>query len=274
MPVTPLLGTRFGGPPGFISGRQAKIWFPTRDFSAANLSVAIAARARQRPAVPSFAPHDPGGPVDVGDPPLPVDWSWIIEEPVGSGDGVYPVLPGPVGDPYPSIPAATPRPPPIPEPPRTDAEVFQDDEVVEYEEGDWPAGSIFAPGEIWGPAPAEPNPLDEDEEVMAHDWGHLGRQVLGGLFGGEKVDPYAIPPIQPMGYTGAIGGTGPTQIPGGRAAMPPSGSYRYTADGRVVRCRRRRPRLLTDRDLKDLAALKTITGNNDALKMAVIKAVR
>ena len=38
--------------------------------------------------------------------------------------------------------------------------------------------------------------------------------------------------------------------------------------------RRRRRRLLTPTDLADLAALKTITGNNDALKFAVLKAVR
>lgn len=43
---------------------------------------------------------------------------------------------------------------------------------------------------------------------------------------------------------------------------------------RIGRCRKRRRRLLTPTDLADLAALKTITGNNDALKYAVMKAVR
>lgn len=38
--------------------------------------------------------------------------------------------------------------------------------------------------------------------------------------------------------------------------------------------RRRRKRLLTECDFKDLACLKTLTGNNDAFKCAVIKAVR
>lgn len=40
------------------------------------------------------------------------------------------------------------------------------------------------------------------------------------------------------------------------------------------RRRRRRRRLLTPTDFGDLALLKTLTGNNDAFKAAVIKAVR
>lgn len=38
--------------------------------------------------------------------------------------------------------------------------------------------------------------------------------------------------------------------------------------------RRRRRRLLTDRDFMDLASLKTLTGNSDAFKAAVVKSVR
>ena len=38
--------------------------------------------------------------------------------------------------------------------------------------------------------------------------------------------------------------------------------------------KRRRRRLLTPTDFSDLAALKTLTGNNDAFKFAVLKAVR
>lgn len=52
----------------------------------------------------------------------------------------------------------------------------------------------------------------------------------------------------------------------------------YDSEGNQVlaprKRRRRRRRLLTSSDFNDLAALKTLTGNNDAFKAAVIKAVR
>lgn len=234
---------------------------------------------------PAFAAHEPGIYTDVGDAPLPME-PWILENLGYEGVGVYPVLPGPVGDTNPPVPVPSARIEPVPAPTiyeeedETYPEDFPMDDtyappaVTEYDEGDWPTGSIFAPGEIWGPSTPGIHRLDRDEEPeMAHDWGHLLRQGLEGLGG------FAQPAQQTFGnstasYVGATGGTGPTQIPGGSAAMPPSGAFRVDQYGRVVRCRRRRRRLLTNSDLKDLAALKTITGNNDALKMAVIKAVR
>ncbi len=81
-----------------------------------------------------------------------------------------------------------------------------------------------------------------------------------------------------------------TARPGGSAALPPSaapvisngtadcGNRRYvTLDrqtGKITCKRRRRRRLLTNRDLADLASLKTITGGGAALNAAVIRAVR
>ncbi len=56
------------------------------------------------------------------------------------------------------------------------------------------------------------------------------------------------------------------------------GNRRYvTLDrttGKISCKRRRRRRLLTNRDLADLASLKTITGGGAALNSAVIRAVR
>lgn len=69
---------------------------------------------------------------------------------------------------------------------------------------------------------------------------------------------------------------GPQYLTGAPAMnqIPPPG-YSTGTIGAKKPCRRRRRRpLLTPTDLNTLAALKTITGNNDALKFAVMKAVR
>ncbi len=212
-------------------------------------------------------------PIDFGIPTLPVEIDpWRIE---GETAVIHSVLPRSV---------TGPAQPEILTPPTVTDEYGN--EVEEYEEGDFPAGSIFAPGRTWGDAvePVGGHGLDEDveeEEDMAHDWGHLlrsGLEALGGF----------APEQQYQAFSGPVTAT---QIPGGAAASPasaaplinqngcdPCGNRRYvTLDrqtGKMSCRRRRRRRLLTARDLGDLAALKAITGNNDALKMAVIKAVR
>ncbi len=77
-------------------------------------------------------------------------------------------------------------------------------------------------------------------------------------------------PGQPTTITGYSGGAAVT---GGDC-----GNRRYvTLDretGKISCKRRRRRRLLTNRDLADLASLKTITGGGAALNAAVIRAVR
>ncbi len=162
-------------------------------------------------------------------------------------------------------------------------------EVERHPEGDFPAGSIFAPGQAWEETVDHgldsPDPVDEEEEV-AHDWGHLIRGGISEFLG--------VPdPLAPQAYyAGNVSGPGPTQIPGGSAASLPSqaqvmpkyangtdcGNRRYvTLDretGKISCKRRRRRRLLTNRDLADLASLKTITGGGAALNAAVIRAVR
>jgi len=268
LPVTPLLGTVFGVPGSLVAGRQAKIWFPG-EFNAANLSVAIASRARQ-----SWGTVGPSPPQDFGLPDVPVapqpDPVVLREE-----EGIRPVLPRPVGIGSAAVPRAV-----------VEVEGVST-EVEEYEGGDFPAGSIFAPGRAWG-QPAEQHDLDasiedqEEDEPMAHDWGHLTRQAIGGLFGVDEPTGFNA-----LGPAFAASGT---TIPSGSAALPPSaapvisgtgdgcGNRRYvTLDrttGKISCKRRRRRRLLTNRDLADLASLKTITGGGAALNAAVIRAVR
>lgn len=215
----------------------------------------------------------PDVPIDFGIPELPVE----VPELEGSHGVLYSILPGPGGNGRSYVP------PPIV---RVDPETGV--EVEEHPEGDFPVGSIFAPGEAWGGGwvddydyPVDLDTYPEEEEV-AHDWMHLGRQVLGSWAGVQQAG-------QGFNEMGPAFAASPTDIPSGAAALPPSaapvlsngedcGNRRYvTLDrqtGKISCRRRRRRRLLTDRDLGDLAALKTITGNNDALKMAVIKAVR
>lgn len=99
------------------------------------------------------------------------------------------------------------------------------------------------------------------------DWGEIlwsmGYEILKQTAGGT---PGSVPG-QPggMSYTGS----GPT-MPG---ANPTGATFSNMTSWNGKR-RRRRRRLLTPTDLSDLAALKTIVGNSDALKFAVTKAVR
>jgi len=102
---------------------------------------------------------------------------------------------------------------------------------------------------------------------VAIDWG----QVVD--FGTDVLSDWINPAVTPI-YNFA--GPSPVQT------LPPylnpstltSGTVKCDPrTGKPYRRRRRRP-LLTPTDLNTLAALKTITGNNDALKFAVMKAVR
>ncbi len=92
------------------------------------------------------------------------------------------------------------------------------------------------------------------------DWGNLARTVLDYVDGPADTITRFLPAPQQQ-FVGA--------------QMPPQTVTVNTQTGKVTACkRRRRRRLLTPTDLSDLAALKTIVGNTDALKFAVTKAVR
>ncbi len=213
--------------------------------------------------------------------PVPVVWGDERGGYLEEAEIFYPVLPRPTGA----------RAPPVP---RTVVRVEDvSTEVEQYETGDFPAGSIFAPGRTWGGPVHEldTDPHQNEEPDVAFgdilDWGLetlLGQQDWQ-TFGGR--DPWLPAGIFPAGQ-----GAG---RPSGRPATPPSaappmnriqamtngedcGNRRYvTLDretGKISCKRRRRRRLLTNRDLADLASLKTITGGGAALNAAVIRAVR
>ncbi len=206
-------------------------------------------------------------------PQIPVEVAnegWVIE---GSPAVVYPVLPGP----QPARRVEVPREIVIVEGLPT--------EVERHPEGDFPAGSIFAPGATWG---VEPHDLDTaptiDEEEPVGIWTEIFNAGVDIIQGQQ---PGGIP-FNALGPVFAAG----TDVarPSGRAALPASaapiqmtpsqdcGNRRYvTLDrqtGKITCKRRRRRRLLTNRDLADLASLKTITGGGAALNAAVIRAVR
>ncbi len=250
---------------------QRKVWFPNA-IDIAQLPSAIAARERQAQPQPESQPERVVvAPVPVADVP----WEYVYPEPPPV---VRPVLPGPVA----ARPAPVPRTTVIVEGVST--------EVERHPQGDFPAGSIFAPGQTWG-APVhelDTDPLEDQE--MAVDWGGIldwGLETIAGqqpwqTFGAAaqpQVMNFAAPNIAaPSGIPGAPS-TAPHVYTGGTVATGDTcGNRRYvTLDretGKISCKRRRRRRLLTNRDLADLASLKTITGGGAALNAAVIRAVR
>ncbi len=140
--------------------------------------------------------------------------------------------------------------------------------------------------------------VQRDEE-MATDWGNL----LGGLAetyvnarwgggGGQspvymnspvQAQPVLAPAVGQLG-AGALGALGGWLADDGGIGLPgvdivgtgesPKGKLYNPRTGKWQRCHRRRRKLLTDGDFKCLATLKTLTGNNDAFKAAVVRAVR
>ncbi len=125
---------------------------------------------------------------------------------------------------------------------------------------------------------------------MTIDWGGIldwGLETLAGqqewqTFGAAaqpQALAFAAPNIPaPSGIPGQPSTI--TGYQGGKAVIngDTCGNRRYvTLDretGKISCKRRRRRRLLTNRDLADLASLKTITGGGAALNAAVIRAVR
>ncbi len=116
---------------------------------------------------------------------------------------------------------------------------------------------------------------------MAHDWGHLGRQVLGGFLGGmSDPAPAVINVATPWETSMGFGGPGMTPVPSGGGGMvvpagvdcetmpwtggtPPKGYkvVNYCGQGVLRRIRRRRRRrILTASDQSDIAAIVGLVG--------------
>ncbi len=273
MPVTPLLGITFGVPDIGLRTGQAKLAFPyglTSDYFWDIFRGSPTARPPSDPAPP---------PIDFGIPEVPVEVPQPVIYPSTYG-GVSEVVPGSVGG-GPYYPVV-----------KTVVVEGVSTEVEQYEGGDFPAGSIFAPGRTWGAT--DDHGLDSEDPVVAIDWGGVvdwtldtlsGQQAwqLPGAFQQQQPQQmsfgapnYPVPapsgkPGQPTTITGYTGGKAVTN-------GDTCGNRRYvTLDretGKISCKRRRRRRLLTNRDLADLASLKTITGGGAALNAAVIRAVR
>jgi len=131
--------------------------------------------------------------------------------------------------------------------------------------------------------------IQEDDEV-SHDWGHLGRQVVGGWLGvgngaagglGGGIVDYDLSTgfasqTPSRGASTATGGGGVPVI--SDASCEPCGPRYLTYDCKTgtfkPRRRRRRRRLLTPTDIADLAALAALAGKGAALQSAIAQAVR
>lgn len=203
--------------------------------------------------------------------------------------------------------------------------------VESYEEGDFPAGSIFAPGRAWGDEVEAEDEFDSspdlyvrpgyrpngqgsedappwyvwddrehgldtatetEDDLVAIDWGGIfetGIEILSGqapwqiagMANPQQSLSFAPPNIAVVPPPSGIPGQPSTVYgySGGKAVTDPNcGNRRYvTLDretGKISCRRRRRRRLLTNRDLADLASLKTIVGGGAALNAAVVRAVR
>lgn len=138
---------------------------------------------------------------------------------------------------------------------------------------------VIAPTPL--PALPSPRPADEEEPVVAHDWGHLAREIAGGLFGVSDPSsaflygtpapfagplpasvPVPSPAAAPIPAAVAAAGCDMDGQPWG-GATPPKGykvvNYCGQAVLRKIR-RRRRRRMLTVSDKNDIASIVSMVG--------------
>ncbi len=141
---------------------------------------------------------------------------------------------------------------------------------------------VIAPQPTTQPSPPPRTP--EEGEVVAHDWGHLGRELLGGVIGQAIGQPvaYAPPAFQsfapPYSDINQLGGTVNVPTAAAPAALvnecgldgqawggqaPPKGykvvNYCNVATLRKIR-RRRRRRMLSVSDKNDIASIVSMVG--------------
>lgn len=131
--------------------------------------------------------------------------------------------------------------------------------------------------------------LNPEEEDVAHDWGHLGRQVIGGVFGVGQPAAMAAPAafVESVPTGGITGPAATLQTLGStpmasNALCPPAGACggpRYlTYDCKTgqmsVRRRRRKGKLLTNGAKEDLAFILALFGKGAAAQIALAAAVK
>jgi len=162
--------------------------------------------------------------------------------------------------------------------------------------GGLPSGAREIVGQIWGavksgtgrvviapiPPPAPPPPVPVEEEEMAHDWGHLFREVAGDLLGvaNPAAQPILYPSVyDPVGFgapapapSATITSIGTPQMLANECGLdgqvwsgqaPPKGykvvNYCGNAVLRKIR-RRRRRRILSASDAADIATIVGLVG--------------
>jgi len=156
-----------------------------------------------------------------------------------------------------------------------------------YNRGTDPVLEPFDPNVVIGQVYDEQPTESQEDDAMAHDWGHLLRQGVETVATSWwSPDAAATPGIVPGAggpgssfVTGiALGGGGAVTPSATAANCEPCGPRYLTYDcktGKFTKKRRRgRRRLATDRDLSDLAAIVAITGKGSAMNQAVAGMVR
>ncbi len=116
-------------------------------------------------------------------------------------------------------------------------------------------------GEVKAPDTTEQvdDSVTNGDDDMAHDWGHLIRESIGGL-------------ILPDPPSGASGYVDPTEFWGQTGPVASSAMIGGTSSMNGKCKRRRRRRLLTEGDFNDLMRIGTLP-NKDTVKVALAKAV-
>lgn len=165
-------------------------------------------------------------------------------------------------------------------PPQPDLEALEAErerlEAIANEQPFIPIGTIVLepldPSVVIGEVQGPDTPAQEDEE-MAHDWGHLGRELVGGLVGDWiGTTPTVYNPPQSEFLAGPGAGVPATPVQAHRegcdgmawnGGTPPKGYkvVNYCGQGvlRKIR-RRRRRRILTASDAADIATIVGLVG--------------
>lgn len=147
------------------------------------------------------------------------------------------------------------------------------------------AGNVD-PSAIIGPYQGPDTSEQQEDQVVAHDWGHLLRQGVTGIFGLDTPEAFAGPGPQTPAQTQAwLGGGGGAAAPPGDcdgmawSGSPPPKGYKVVRDScgnavlRKVR-RRRRRRMLTNSDKDDIASIVSMVGKGAMASSLINGAMR
>ncbi len=191
-------------------------------------------------------------------------WNWIVPDIFGIGSLPQEQLPSPIRVPI----AIGEIPQTWEELEETSPELFEP--ILETRPGRTPDAY---PQTVALPPPEQLPAQPDDEEPMAHDWGHLIRQGIGSLTGISDPNPTTFLPsvggAAPFVTDVALGGATAVAAGGDCDGMawsggtPPKGYkvVNYCGKGVLRKVRRRRkPRMLTRSDSQDVATIIGLVG--------------